>query len=1581
MNITGNNSIVGNVFDGVYSGYISTTGLDFSGATVLDPAFAPSLIAAGINPTGVTGYSVMFNTGNAIDSGYLRNDLGIVVSGASSNGTQISGYIYTRITKPIIGVCHGVGRDSDVWYNGFNFYNAFHPEGYFMPPFGQHTTVVQQNQDGRTALDEDGNCSSLTVAEYNDLFGIVSQTDNGFDASAEGLSSNQISFINSPAIACPQDLSVTFYWHEHQYRIIAGTAVAIAGSTFYNNNPIPTALDNFMSKTPYRYDFSGEDTHTSVDNGNGTHTPVFINHIKFANGKPVPYPSMSLSGTNSINTLTCPGIIAETDIGAGTQAHSQLLDAPDVLGIPSKGTFDFFNWWNLWHFLFKENSDGFPFDNGMDNYGDNFGLMKTSWGSHGSQLFEAELSDSDKYWERRQCPEAVSHVPHNFGASIFACPSYYFDVPYYAAIKRFGFYGTRFFNGCVSLELNYPLSGDDNHRDAIELPSGYTYSVPEDTEPNMDKGINSSFSVYTNLLRMARAEENSADFYALNTRLFLWGNLSLIQNDPNYLLLTGGYPKFNVLFNNLFNDYNGFFPEGKNGLISGQPLFESGEASVLYATGSVYAALSNNQEYVYFINELRKSLSVDGISAWNSIENKYGKVFLDSGSGVDTGFYQALGDAKEERLRNRYIENFVKGNVVDLYPTNKIYFGYDKAGNFINSSDWGKASYGFGAGNTYNDTGLGRSYFLGAYGNGQDISGLSSYLLSLTTLQDSSFYPGYFNSNAGLELPTNTFTAIETGFSKSGSAPTYPLSEGWLGAGYNGVGELKNSFSCFTPIFVQQPMNEVYCKIGQSPTFRALAVDYHTIPEDKMNIRYPEIVYWMLKLKLADSKYNNRYPLSYKWYRILKADCDYDFQNFLLNPDFSRVIPSDPNGDWCALEGDGPVCTLIHPKDCVPVFTPNPAWGHKYQNSPLYQTAKQNNFYMEFKKGAIKNVDDQYYYFCMARGRFGIRISEPSELFIEDWLKFDVSVKNGGNVTASPTVKFVAGDYEISCNPISVPRYGGFAYDEEAVPEDVVEEQLPPPNRGFGDVFSYKFVGMWGYRGASNTYTPGTLNDTRGLKETWGRMLHYGTLAKYHIDLGQADGDVLYGRNHLPVCSNHIMPDGQEGIKVVIDGIVHWANMQNAIVDTDGRYGVRWDKIGNAGELYVPSTSVTNAGQVTIAPGIGQWQWGNNLGTIHSFGWYSPKSDLTQTPYPISEDDLEKLKTNILGGSVLAGENCGWHKGGLGRNMSYWIEGYSSFYLYCDTLKKKNVTNYNYMNPGLRQTNSSIQYFWLGKPNNAYLERYPLFGPYAYQWKVRRHNRDRNGNGISEGFYSYAWNQNYSMQYDPPAIYGLTIKYGNSSHDFAALEAGRQSVFSTNLQGVKQVRFGFTNGDGGARPYGNIWLGNINTATGPTVDYVTLGTYYAENPELGLYGCSDADLEAGNCFDPCLSMRYQMGFLAGGKHQNLMKDWPDGNGYRLVANSPVVGGVPANSTTPDASGVYFRGAFGTPHLNYLKSIKTFSQHELNGFSPCFDGGADHCNYITPTLNLGSSMYQESQSAAFMDNISLAAASITLGGSI
>jgi len=1587
MNITGSGVIVNNIFDGNYSLWLSQSGLS-TGNSILDDNIAPSLIANGLNATGVTGILVFFQSGNAnIDSGYLQSPTG-VISGATANASDLSGYLYYRISQPLIGVCHGVGSDSNCWYSGYNFYNAFCQDGYFAPPFGQNASIYQMNQDGTDALAENGSCSTLTNSEYNDLFGINTQLDPGISAS----STSATAFINSPAIACPQDLSVAFYWDEVQYNIIGGTASSVAGNTYYNTNPIPTSLDNFAINTVYRYAFTSSGL-PNVPNGDGTTSAQNENIVSYISGRPVPYYTISQQYSIFNVMPTCPGLVAEGSLnGVGTSVESFLLDAPDVDNTDSTSNFDFFNWWNIWHLLYKENSDGFPFSNGQDNNGGNVGIAATSnQPAFGSELFNYTLADSDDYWARRQCPETVNFLPHTFGASIYACPSYYFDIPYYAALNKFGFYGTRFFNGCVSLPFDYAVSGNPAYPDAVEIDTGVTYTSTDgttDTVLNGDAGINWSFAAYANLLNVAQAEQDSSDFYSLNMALFLWANSGLIAQSSDYNALTGNQ-SFLVLYNNLFNGLSAVFPSGIYSLLNGQPLFESGAASVLYATGMIYPILSNNDVYMNFKQSLNGILTGAGDNYhWTNIENTYGYVVLQSVGNIDTNFYSGLASAKQQRMSSRYLENYIKGNPIDLYPTNKIAFSYDKAGNFINSINWGKAYGGFGLNHYFADSGLTRSFFLGTYGNGQNVSGLSSFIGEVANINNSSFYPGYFNSNISAELPIPTYEPVVTG---TVMGEGY-VGNGWLAMGYNGIGKLQGNFSCFTPIFIQQPFNTTYCKIGQSPTFRALAVDYHTIPEDKINIRYPEIVYWTTKLKMVDENYNNLYPLSYQWYRIPISSCigtfaGNDFRNFLLNPNWGALDPASPTGNWCPLEGNGPVCTLIHPQACIPPYNSyNPAWSYEFINDSNYQTAKQNNFYMTFIKGAEKGIDDQYYYFCMVKGRFGIRISEPSKLFIENWLKFDLSILNGGNVGAAPTVSFQdsTNSYSVNMESSGVENYAGFVNDPYAIPEDVVEEQLPPPNAGWGDVYSYKFLGLWGYRGAGQSYTPGTLYDTRGLIEDWGRMLHYGSLAKYTKTLTQTDGDFLYGRNHLPVCTNYEMASMQDGIRVVINGVVHWANMQYPIVDTDGKYGVEWNQLGNAGELYVPSVEITNAGQVTISPGIGQWQWGNNLGTIHLFGWNSPQSILSQTPYQLSASDFETLKKNLLSDGVLAGDNCGWHKNGLGRNMIYWIEGFSSFYDYCDTLKKKNVVNLNYMSPGLRSTNSSMQYFWLGKPNNTYLERYPLFGPYAYHWKTRPQNRDRNGNGVSQGFYSYGWNQNYSQQYDAPAIYGLSIKYGQSTKDIATMNNARLQVFGPeNLQGVKTTRFGVIADSGQeGRAYGDVFLGYLPDNSGITSEYVQSGIYFAQNQEFQLYGCSDSDLKNGDCFDPCLSMRYQFGFLAGGKQQELTTNYPSGHGYRIVANSPVIGNTTQNMTLIDASGTYFRGAFGTPHLQYLTGALfaggySLSGVELNGFSPCFDGGADHCNYITPTLNYGSSMYQESQRSSFMSNSVLASASVNL----
>jgi hypothetical protein len=301
------------------------------------------------------------------------------------------------------------------------------------------------------------------------------------------------------------------------------------------------------------------------------------------------------------------------------------------------------------------------------------------------------------------------------------------------------------------------------------------------------------------------------------------------------------------------------------------------------------------------------------------------------------------------------------------------------------------------------------------------------------------------------------------------------------------------------------------------------------------------------------------------------------------------------------------------------------------------------------------------------------------------------------------------------------------------------------------------------------------------------------------------------------------------------------------------------------------------------------------------------------------------------------------------------------------------------MNPGLRQTNSSIQYFWLGKPSNCYVQRYPMFGPYAYQWKLSRHNRDRNGNGMPESFYSYGWNTNYTLMYDAPAVYGLFRKTPNQNQSIVnTVNALRNAAMggAAGTVNIQDFQFGFTYSGQQSVGYGTIFIGDIdNLPQTPLQAYVNSGASLASGIPFQLYGCSDDDLKNGQCFDPCLSLRYANGFFPGGKKQDLAYNFPSGAGYNIVANNIFDTSPDFNQTTiTGAGGIYFRGPFGTPHFNYL----TGKGYTLNGFSPCADGGADHCNYITATLNLGTSCYYQNQGPSYVTAVNNATQSVDYG---
>ena len=1511
--------------------------------------------------------------------------------------SNLSGALYYFDSADLIGTCHGWGRPSGTFYSGYNFYNAFYAGGYFMPPFGEIPAVMKlklsENESEAYSHLNYGQCGSMSVTEYNERFGIISKYAADAGATSDTIVPSTFHQIMSLKQTCPEgSIAVDAYYDEWQAKQVPGTASSLAATPAqYNENPIPSSLDNYENWTDGRYQYITDSTDVKHK----------INKIQFGpDHRPVPSYSTSDTNHSKLNNALCYAQLFETDTSIGRLTNGiQRIETPDVTSSASNSQVSAAGQepWHYWHFLFRENADTIPFASDMKHI-----KPGVTWRGmlEGTQMIDTTLSSEDSYWQNRQCPDTVDYLPWTFGGAIYACPSQHFDVPYYAARKRFGFYGTRFLNSCTRLNLSNTWSGVPN---SLEIPSGTGMDINyPDTEPtNIDLAGNFTFSMYDSLLKLASAEERYSNMYALNKGFFIWANDDCIRTDSSWSGLTGTVTGFQNIYESLVEKFQRVYVSGLSTyMTSGEPviIMTKGKLSTSYTlldSGRSSDLLFTNSAYEYFLKQLGSLLSGSSMSLWKTLEGKYGYYVTDCssgglvshlGTGINTGFYNQMVSGREKRMRTRYFENLFRGNPIDLFPLNHIYFSTDNAKGYYESSEWGRSPNSFGKASHLPS--IQRRYFEGAYGQGGAIAQAENIINSISNIKDSAFYPGFWNTyDFGKDIPTPTYVPVLSGFARDTSGHRFSTS-GWLAAGYREIGALDANFSCFTPIFVQQPLPKVYCKIGQPPTFRALAVDYHSIPEDKMSPRYPEITYWTHKLKITDSQMKNLYPLKYKWFRLKKNK----YKNFvsIADLDSSEIEFSNPTGIWCALEGDNrTTCTVIHPLACQPQYGNHTADAYTYIDGAQYRQ------------------DDQYYYFCMALGRFGIRISEPSELVIENWLRFDVSVKNGANMGADIRIDFDINsiwgdDTTISFEAEKSLPYNGYQRDKYAIPETVVEQKMPPPNAGWGDVWATRFIGPWGYVGATRSYSPDTLKDTRGLREVWGRLLDYGTLVSFSKRLTQFEGALLYGHKHLPTCENYTMARGKKGIKTtayVNDMKVrHWTLEQQAYAVTDNRFGMRWNKINGVGSLYPPTPTIYDIFHPNM--GIGHWQWGNNLGSIKRFGAFSGPDDndiVINRPGSIPDQSIvAQIKKKFILPTTLAGENCGYSPCGLGRNMLYYIEAYDRFYLHCDPLKKKNVTNLSFMCPGLRNTNSAIQYFWLGKPSNTYVERRAMYGPYAYQWRVRRHNRDRNGNGISEGFYSMNYETRYELMYDAPAIYGLYIKppkyaspeFIDKVHRTKGLR--RAAIGILNEVSLRSLWFGEGGSEGSFKRYGNYtfscnpasWAYNSNMC-----EYVSTAQGLAGSPDFRAYSCPQDALQNGQCFDPCVSIRYGQGFFPGGKGQTMFgyqestnANLPVPKNLRLVANATYTGSnvVRSDEKSVVDPNLYFRSPVNTPHARVWAGLTKIdgtilSQREMiAGISPCQDGGSDHCNYMTATLHLDTSSSLVGLTSAYISSVSSAA---------
>jgi hypothetical protein len=1511
-------------------------------------------------------------------------------------GSDISGFLIVSGNSLLFETCRG--REVDKKHR-FNFYQGFYPMGFFEPPHGQTISMAEALGDAYSFTEqlENGGCAKINVKEYNELIGIVSKnvTNHVIDPT---MVRDQLLPIHGPYEECPPVLTQPFYFEELNYTFIAGTFSGGLGGNCYNNNPVPTSLDIDELNLGARYKLE------KIYNGQGLPSTYKITGDVNEDDETISnYTSYSWT-TNSgsignhskINNNLCRASTMETKVSAGIGNNGQLVQYFH----DSDVTFNY-DPWDYWEWVFKENADTLPFYNSFltaslpEGADPNRAFARAS--SKGTQLFDARLSDVNYWWDNRQCQDIVDFLPYSFGGAIKACPSDYFEVPYYSAIKKFGFFGTRFFNTCKKLnrEISFDKSGIKSGVPVYEVPQPLSL---DDSERNFDPPYESnglySDAVYNNLLLTAKAEEYFNNHAVGNRGFYLWANFPYFSGSQEYQRLASN-KEFAADFITLLNLYsyslknipNLISRTAKPSIVIKPSYQEQGHEHLNIILQRGYGAdiLHDSKTYNLFENRLNKLFTgVENKVDFNWLLSSWGSFVANSDGSPRYDYYQSGISGREERLRTRYLENFSKGYPIDLFPLNDIYYSFDNAIDYEQHERWGRRFATWGKNSILPD--IPRRYFEGAFANtGKNLIDVVSIVNGLS-VGSNYFYPGAFNNPAcGRTLPNKSYHPVidgEINPNPQVSPPQKYRTSGWLGVGVSEIGKLDYNFSCFTPIFIQNPQS-VYCKLGQSPTFRALAVDYHTIPEDKINKRYPEVKYWTDRLKLTDSKGRYLYPMKYSWHRVRKADI-----NEVLRGNYwhQNIQAADPTGVWSCLEGtDGPECSFIHPTGCSPVW------------SSLKSVNRDSYLFLE----GVKNSDaSNYYYYCLASGRFGVRASDPFEIKAENFTLFDVSFKNGGGYAgAQLDIKFEiedkSGDKKtVAATPVSDAvsvSYDGYETDVGAVIEETIEKKrfIRLGETAIGT----KIKGLIGKRGQTRSYAPATTIDNRGQRGEMARPIEYGALVRFKIDLDDEKGALLYGYKHLPTCSNYAMPIGGKGVK--INATLGGKEIRHQFVEQPAVFGMRnppavlYSKLNHIGELYPP---ILSRGEQPYL-GISQWQFHNNLGLIKRFGKASTLQDENKdfifipSVYNLTEKQEAYLhvKTKVLKPTDLAGTNCGYTTPSLGRNQLYFVEAFDRYYILCDDKGKVRVPNFNFVAPGLRFGNAGMQYFWLGQPSDTFVKRHPMYGPYAYQWKVNRHNRDRNGNGVTEGLYSMSYGSKYSLMYDSPAAYGLYLKTknlslsspinGNSARNalIALMKTWREKAFPNENPAVLRGKyFGKRGGPGEGYGYGDIRI-NCNdydlTSEDPN-DYSN-GSNEAKCKYLKIaqsnlfiydeYYCSQRNLKDGVCFDPCLSMRYSHGFFPGGKLLDMMTaNGQDGlAGVSMKAITRITNNAsdtdrnvsPSSSTSPQQR---LRGPGMSPYEEERKNASGTPQ-DLT-ISPCKAGGAEHCNFITPTIHIGEESF-------------------------
>ena len=1470
--------------------------------------------------------------------------------------------------------CHGInysnpslGKTGD-----YNFYMAPYGPGYYQPPVGELPTMAEQSLGFFKSFKKQA--VDLNVSDYLKIFGLrITSSINKFIP----CKNYNLTAFHEGITDCPINSQPAVKYSEIQAELTAGTFQGSIGGNIYNHNPIPSSYDRgvLVATTLYK---------SATPTGKNVPKEIQNSCLYVADqGKPIPYFSRGSSASSHNYVFGQCANLSDLDrqarvVGA-LDAHTNAFGGipnGDILSDGDLGQ-DTSNYDQsaYWHFVFKYNHNALPFGNTHEA---------------GQMTQDNDQFREDHWWEHRECPENIDYLNHAFGNNINACPMNYVDVPYYAAIGKFGYFGTRFQDTWRSVSND--SNGTGANKKYIDFPSeldgnkNATYYVKLNAidsrfgEEYSSYSQNLGGSDYSPLLKSAALEKKYYDFAFSDRVLFLRLNYDLSKTSSQYAYLTANIHNFQNLYLGLCTGV----------AASGLSSTDAAKFRVSYINQGGSFIPVDDPLYSFTNSYITTGkYNPNDLIQFNEFVKKYGVFKLIDDSSADTLWYDKITNEKRIRIARNYYSNIASGNPVDLFPNNQIAFSFEKTIDFANSNfiKYGAVSSSVQSkGKTLPE--VKRQYFSAGFSTIFEASGYAQYTnhkVSNDTINDipiktnlfgytnnnftssvNNFYFGYTNprgcGNENFITDTNSYLELinlpNVGIWKNyvpetspppASAVNSPIRTPWPDAGFAGIGKVNKNFSCFSPIFLQQPLNEAV-KLCQAPKFRVCAVDYHSISDDKIKENrqgggsvYPEVAYWLRKIKAINTKGDNLYPLSYKWCRVPKASA----MQYLATKKASLLDFSNPTGSWCCAEdgyGNTPECTVIRPKECANMAgLALTSW-----------VGNSEDYVLRFM--GVKASDADFYYFCTVAGRFGWRDSEFASVTIDNQVKVQIATMDlCGGGSAGLSVAGMTSNLNIQ---------NGYLSDPGVYFEQVKDEIWNDTN----NCMFFRFVGPEKVRGVTRVYTPGTFVDSRGKRVRNAYWKDFGALSSVSFTLTDLSAGLLYANRALPYCdrSSNFLYQGQP---MSLRGYVHRTHFEPAVLTENTSFGVKARSLRSIAELYPPRRYLEASPIATWDnKNPGHHQFETNLGSIKKYS-QNIATNLSLSSVKIIPDSVSKIVShaqdlmlqfnkaiNLTANSrIITGPECGYVPPSLGRLMHFYVESFSTYYILCEVggVKPKKIRNWSHIAGGLRSGKAGLQYNWLGRPRDARLKRVSMPGPYAFQWKVERHNRDRSGNGMPLSFWSYYHEERIDNLYDAAAVYGAVKKTSSYSvltqakklkRIMAAASLGHSTTIS-----LRNVSIGPDDGPklgcGGIRWRASGEMGG-DKPTPEFVDWIQSVASSAGPDPFSAYGC--AGPYADDCFYPCLSLKYPEGFTPrGGK----LLGYRNGNEKHYFTSS-ITGSSYYPASVPGSS----------------VSYRIFAID----LSPCSTNKKDICNYLTPTAHIGLDTWpygQVSNNASYLTSIS------------